>query len=346
VSENLPPVLAVEGLRVGYPGAGGRPNWAVDGVDLAISRGERVGIVGESGSGKSSLALSCLGLARGAVVRGTVAVEGVPFEPSLRAMRRVRGSVIGLVLQDPLSALNPVITLGRQLEEVLTVRGVSRSQARARAVELLDRVGVADAARRLNAYPREFSGGMRQRVVIAMALMAGPRLLIADEPTTALDVRNQQKVLDLLRELCDERQMALMLISHDIGVVSEIADRTVMFYAGRLVEEGATGPMLSRPAHPYTAGLIASRPRLTGPIPDRLPSIAGSPPRPGELAGQCRFSSRCRFAADVCRATEPELRIIGRDRHRVACHLAESIDPSAVPPPSGQDPAVRNGAPA
>jgi oligopeptide/dipeptide ABC transporter ATP-binding protein len=314
----------------------------VDGVDLAIQKGERVGIVGESGSGKSSLALACLGLARGAVVRGTVSVEGTALPPSLRGMRRVRGSVIGLVLQDPLSALNPVVTLGRQLEEVLTVRGVPRPEARVRAVELLDRVGIAGAAQRLHAYPREFSGGMRQRVVIAMALMAGPRLLIADEPTTALDVRTQQKVLDLLRELCDERQMALLLISHDIGVVSEIADRTVMFYAGRLVEEGPTGPMLTRPAHPYTAGLIASRPPLTGPVPDRLPSIGGTPPRPGELTGRCRFSPRCRWAADACRTSEPELRDIGRDRHQVACHLAEQIDPSRP----AADPAVPNGAPA
>ena len=304
------------------------PNWAVDGVDLAISRGERVGIVGESGSGKSSLALSCLGLARGAVVRGTVAVEGVPFEPSLRAMRRVRGSVIGLVLQDPLSALNPVITLGRQLEEVLTVRGVSRGQARARAVELLDRVGMADAARRLNAYPREFSGGMRQRVVIAMALMAGPRLLIADEPTTALDVRNQQKVLDLLRELCDERQMALMLISHDIGVVSEIADRTVMFYAGRPVEEGPTGPMLTRPAHPYTAGLIASRPP-----PDRLR------PRP---AAQHR---RDPAAAGRTGRAVPVLAPVPFRRRRVPGHRAGAARHRPRPPsrrlPSGRGRSIR-----
>jgi peptide/nickel transport system ATP-binding protein len=336
------PVLATSGLRVGYPGARGHLSWAVDGVDLSVQNGERVGIVGESGSGKSSLALACLGLARGAVVRGTVSVEGAVLPPTLRGMRRVRGSVIGLVLQDPLSALNPVIPLGRQLEEVLTARGVPRGQARARAVELLDRVGIAGAAQRLGAYPREFSGGMRQRVVIAMALMAGPRLLIADEPTTALDVRTQRKVLDLLRELCDERQMALLLISHDIGVVSEVADRTVMFYAGRPAEEGPTGPMLARPAHPYTAGLIASRPPLTGPLPGRLPSIGGTPPRPGELAGQCRFTPRCRFAADVCRTAEPPLRGIGRDRHQVACHLAGQIDPSR--PAAG--PAVRNGAPA
>jgi oligopeptide/dipeptide ABC transporter ATP-binding protein len=341
VTTGIPPVLALEGLRVGYPWAGGRVNWAVDGVDLTVAGGERVGVVGESGSGKSSLALASLGLARGAVVGGSVAVDGQTLTPSLRGMRRVRGSVIGLVLQDPLSALNPVITLGRQLEEVLTTRGVSRGRARAQAVELLDRVGVASAARRLDAYPHEFSGGMRQRVVIAMALMAGPRMLIADEPTTALDVRNQGKVLDLLRELCGERQMALLLISHDIDVVGEIAERTVMFYAGKIIEQGPTGPLLAGPAHPYTAGLIACRPRLTGPVPDRLPSIAGAPPRPGTLTGQCRFSPRCRFAEDVCRSSEPELRDIGGERHLVACHLAESLPLDRAPAATAQD-----GAPA
>jgi oligopeptide/dipeptide ABC transporter ATP-binding protein len=338
VTSNVPPVLALQDLRVGYPRADGRLNWAVDGVDLSIAGGERVGIVGESGSGKSSLALSCLGLARGAVVRGSVAVDGTSYRPSLKSMRRVRGSVVGLVLQDPLSALNPVITLGRQLEEVLTTRGVTRAKARAQAVELLDRVGVASAARRLDAYPREFSGGMRQRVVIAMALMAGPRLLIADEPTTALDVRNQQKVLGLLRELCEERQMALLLISHDIDVVGEIAERTVVFYAGQVVEQGPTASLLGQPAHPYTTGLIACRPRLTGPVPARLPSIAGIPPRPGELAGRCRFSPRCAFAEDVCRANEPALRDIGRERHLVACHLAEALE-QRVPATTAQDPA-------
>jgi len=335
VADDAPAVLAIEDLHVGYYGADGRLNWAVDGVDLSVSGGERVGIVGESGSGKSSLALGCLGLARGAVVRGTAVVDGVSYQPSLRSMRRVRGSVIGLVLQDPLSALNPVITLGRQLEEVLTTRGTRREQARANAVQLLDRVGVANAAKRLDAYPHEFSGGMRQRVVIAMALMAGPRMLIADEPTTALDVRNQQKVLDLLRELCDERQMALLIISHDIDVVAEISDRTVMLYAGRQIEHGPTGPLLARPAHPYTAGLIACRPRLTGPIPARLPSIAGYPPRPGEFEGCCRFSPRCTFAEDVCRASEPELRGIGREHHRVACHLAESLEHGDLVPAAG-----------
>ena len=346
MSENLPPVLAVEGLRVGYPGARGLPSWAVDGVDLAISRGERVGIVGESGSGKSSLALSCLGLARGAVVRGTVAVEGVPFEPSLRAMRRVRGSVIGLVLQDPLSALNPVITLGRQLEEVLTVRGVSRSQARARAVELLDRVGVADAARRLNAYPREFSGGMRQRVVIAMALMAGAAA--ADRRRADHRARRQKPAegpgpaAGAVRRAPDGADADQP--RHRCGQRDRRPDGHVL--CGPAGRGGPHRPDADPPRAP-----VHGRPDRQPSAPDRLhPGPAAQhrrlPPRPGELAGQCRFSPRCRFAADVCRATEPELRDIGRDRHRVACHLAESIDPSAAPPPSGQDSAVRNGAPA
>jgi oligopeptide/dipeptide ABC transporter ATP-binding protein len=174
-----------------------------------------------------------------------------------------------------------------------------------------------------------------------MALMAGPRLVIADEPTTALDVRNQQKVLDLLSELCDERQMALMLISHDIDVVAEVADRTVVLYAGRQIEHGPTAPVLAGPAHPYTAGLLACRPRLTGPIPERLTSIAGYPPRPGEIYGQCRFAPRCRFAVDTCHASEPELRDIGREEHRVACHLADSLDLGDLVPAAG----TQDGAP-
>lgn len=326
MSANPSEVLAIRGLRVGYPRDDGALSWAVDGVDLSVADGERVGVVGESGSGKSSLALSCLGLAPGAVVEGTVSVDGTSYRPSLKSMRTVRGSVVGLVLQDPLSALNPVIPLGRQLEEVLTTRKVPRAQARARAVALLDRVGVAAAAERLDAYPGEFSGGMRQRVVIAMALMAEPRMLIADEPTTALDVRTQQRVLELIRELCEEHRMALMLISHDIDVVAEIAERTLVFYAGRVVEQGPTTALLEHPRHPYSAGLIACRPRLTGPVPFRLPSVAGVPPRPGQLNGQCRFNPRCGFAEDVCRSSEPDLRDIGRQRHRVACHLAEALE--------------------
>lgn len=329
------PILAVEDLHVGYAKEDGQVTWAVDGVDLAVGAGERVGVVGESGSGKSSLALGCLGLARGARVRGTIVVDGVAYQPGLRSMRKVRGSVVGLVLQDPLSALNPVMTLGRQLEEVLTTRGSSRAVAQASAVRLLDRVGIARAAERLGSYPHEFSGGMRQRVVIAMALMASPRMLIADEPTTALDVRNQQKVLDLLCELCEERQMALMLISHDMGVVSSVADRTVVLYAGRQIEHGPTGSLLSHPAHPYTARLVACRPRLTGPVPDRLPTIPGYPPRPGEVRGRCRFSPRCEFAIDACQTSEPELRDIGRFQHRVACYRADSLKQGDVASAAG-----------
>jgi oligopeptide/dipeptide ABC transporter ATP-binding protein len=317
-------VLSIEHLRVGYRD-GRIIRWAVDGVDLSVRPRERIGILGESGSGKSSLALATLGLARSAVVRGSVTLAGTSYNPTLHSMRAVRGSLVGLVLQDPLSSLNPVVPLGRQLEEVLTTRGVRRDAARRRAVALLDRVGIARAAERLGSYPREFSGGMRQRVVIAMALMASPSLLIADEPTTALDLRTQLKVLDLLRELCDEQDMALMLISHDVSVIAELAHRTVVLYAGRMAETGRTGDTLERPAHPYTAGLLASRPLLEGPVPERLPTIRGYPPRPGDVEGRCRFSPRCEYVRRSCESVEPELREVAAGGRMAACHFAEGF---------------------
>ncbi len=317
-------VLSLEGLRVGYRAGARHIHWAVDGVDLAVAGRERVGIVGESGSGKSSLALAALGLARGAVVEGDVRVLGTAYRPSLRTMRAVRGSVIGLVLQDPLSSLNPVLPIGRQLDEVLTTRGVSRNKARERAVALLDRVGIADARSHLDSYPQEFSGGMRQRVVIAMALMGSPSLLIADEPTTACDLRTQLRVLTLLRELCDEQGMALVLISHDIGVIAEIAERVVVLYAGKVAETGSTGSLLEHPAHPYAEGLLASRPPLRGPLPERLPTIPGSPPRAGDLTGCCTFHPRCRYVTARCRGEEPALRVVA-DGRAAACHYSESL---------------------
>jgi len=328
-------VLGIDNLVVGYRDARGRIQRVVDDVTLSVGARERLGIVGESGSGKSSLALASLGLARGALVEGSVRVAGTRYQPSLRSMRSIRGSVIGLVLQDPLSALNPVVPIGQQLEEVLTARGSSRAVARERAVTLLDRVGVARARERLRAYPREFSGGMRQRVVIAMALMASPQVLIADEPTTALDLRTQRKVLDLLKQLCDEEEMALVMISHDIDVIADIAQRTVVLYSGQIVEEGSTSGLLDHPGHPYTAGLLASRPELEGPIPARLPSIVGSPPAPGSLTRCCRFFPRCSFAQAICREEEPALTAVGvvakRDgerterAHTSRCHFRAAM---------------------
>ena len=360
------PILTLEGLHVGYPDVQGGVRWAVEDVSLSVAPRDRVGIVGESGSGKSSLALASLGLAHGATVTGAVSILGRRYEPTLRGMRSIRGSVAGLVLQDPLSALNPVVPLGRQLEEVLVVRGVRRGAARARALELLDRVGVARAAERLHAYPHEFSGGMRQRVVIAMALMASPSLLVADEPTTALDLRTQRKVLDLILELCRERDMALVIISHDIDVIADMAERIVVLYAAQAVEFGVTGDVLRRPAHPYTAGLLASRADLEGPVPERLASISGSPPGPGNLSGCCRFAPRCDFATERCRAEAPGLRNVALQgplvpngpegaggEHLAACHFSEMFlkgeligmtSPEAVGPRAGAGPELGEGA--
>lgn len=302
---------------------------AVNGVSLAVEAGERVAIVGESGSGKSVTALSIMRLVdppAGRIVRGRVVLRGRDLlAMGERELRRVRGREIALVFQDPMSSLDPVFTIGDQLVETIRLhRPLGRREARRIAVESLEAVGIADAARRLDEYPHRFSGGMRQRVVIAIALSCNPSLLIADEPTTALDVTTQDQILELLAGLADERGMAVVLITHDLGVVAGFCERVNVMYAGRIVEAGSADDVFARPRHPYTWGLLGSVTRLDRPVAPRLPAIPGSPPSLVEPPPGCPFQPRCRFADDRSRAHVPLLREL-TPGHLVACHRAEEL---------------------
>jgi oligopeptide/dipeptide ABC transporter ATP-binding protein len=299
---------------------------AVDGVSFDVPRGRTVGLVGESGCGKSMTALSILGLVPlpGRIVAGEVLFEGrdlVRMSPG--GLRRVRGREVAMVFQEPMSSLNPVFTIGDQIVEVLRRGGeLSRKAARAEVVDLLRRVRIPDPHERVDSYPHELSGGMRQRAMIAMAIAARPKLLIADEPTTALDVTVQAQVLDLLRELQAELGMSVLLISHDLGVVAQLADEVVVMYAAKVVERAAVEELYARPLHPYTRGLFGSRPRLGAPRGERLNAIPGAVPRPGSLPPGCRFHPRCSLAIERCCRVEPALRPL-RPRHLVACDVVE-----------------------
>jgi oligopeptide/dipeptide ABC transporter ATP-binding protein len=301
--------LEVEGLATSFPVEGGRVA-VVDGVDLSVARGETLALVGESGCGKSVTALSILRLVpkpgrieRGRVRLGDREIQDLP----VTEMRRVRGREISMIFQEPQTSLNPVLAVGPQVVEAIRLheRG-SRAAARARAVELFERVRIPDAAARLDAYPHELSGGLKQRVMIAMALAARPKVLVADEPTTALDVTIQAQVLELLRELQRELGMAILLITHDLGVVNELADRVSVMYAGRIVEEGTRAEVLGGARHPYTQALLRSIPALAQ-RGARLAEIPGTVPSPGEWPPGCRFAPRCARAMEVCRARDPEV---------------------------------------
>jgi len=299
---------------------------AVDGVDLAIDRGETLGVVGESGCGKTVTALSVLKLIAtppGRIVAGQILWRGrdlVPLSPD--EMRSIRSKEIGIVFQEPMTSLNPVYTVGAQIAE--TVReheGLGRRAALEKAVEMLRLVHIPNAQRRVHDYPHQFSGGMRQRVMIAMALSCNPQLLIADEPTTALDVTIQAQILELIAEMKERFGMAVMLITHAMGVVAETAQRVVVMYAGKVVEEAPVGELFSRPRHPYTRGLIRSIPRIDrAGRKERLAAIAGVVPSLLEPPPGCRFAARCEFAMPVCTAATPPLRRIATD-HEVACVL-------------------------
>ena len=281
---------------------------AVRNVSFALERGETLGLVGESGCGKSITALSLMGLLpESATTTGSIRFDGQELTTQTDSqMCRIRGDRIGMIFQEPMTALNPVHSIGRQVSEPLRLhRGLSRAQARTEAIALLDRVGIPDAARRIDAYPHQFSGGQRQRVTIAMALACGPDLLIADEPTTALDVTIQKQILELIGELVAERGMALMLISHDLGVIAQNVARTLVMYGGAVVESGPTGSVFGNRMHPYTQGLFAARPGLSTPRGQRLVTIAGTVPELADLPSGCTFAGRCHLTLPECQAGAP-----------------------------------------
>jgi peptide/nickel transport system ATP-binding protein len=327
-----PPLLDIRGLKTHFATDDGMVQ-AVDGVDLAIGRGETVGVVGESGCGKTVTALSVLKLIAmppGRIVSGQILWEGrdlVPLPPD--AMNAIRSKEIAIIFQEPMTSLNPVFTVGEQIAEVVRRHeGLGRRAALDKAVEMLRLVQIPNPARRVRDYPHQFSGGMRQRVMIAMALSCNPKLLIADEPTTALDVTIQAQILELLGDLKTRFGMAVMLITHAMGVVAETAQRVVVMYAGKVIEEAPVAQLFAKPRHPYTQGLIRSIPRVdrAASHKTRLEAIAGVVPSPLDPPPGCRFAPRCRFAAAVCIEAVPPLRAI-ETGHQVACARAEALAP-------------------
>jgi oligopeptide/dipeptide ABC transporter ATP-binding protein len=305
-------LLEVENLTVSLPTPGGYRN-AVDGLSLSVAPGEVIGIAGESGSGKTMTALSLFGMApHGARVTGTARLDGTDLLALRgRALRDIRGRQVAMVSQDPSAALHPILTIGTQLTEHMRHHlGISKAEALARAAGLLETVRIPDPERALRSYPGQFSGGMRQRIAIAVALAAEPRLLVADEPTTALDVTVQAGILRLLDRLCAERDMAVIVITHDLGVMSALARRVYVMYAGRLAEAGPTGTLLTRPRHPYTRGLLDALPHPetadseAGRVP--LVPIAGTPPSLGAVPDGCPFHPRCAHAVPACATTRPD----------------------------------------
>jgi oligopeptide/dipeptide ABC transporter ATP-binding protein len=313
------PLLEIAGLTVRFRTERGAFA-AVDGLDLRVARGEFLGIVGESGSGKSVTARAIMGLVRqpGRIAGGSIRFDGEELVGRSDAeLQRLRGKRMAMIFQEPMSSLNPVFTVGEQIAEVVRLHDrLPRAAAWTRAIEMLARVGIPAAAERAAAYPHQLSGGMRQRVMIAMALACDPELLIADEPTTALDVTIQAQILDLLRRLRDELGLTVLLITHDLGVIAEQADRVAVMYAGRVIEEAPTGPLFAQPMHPYTRGLLDSIPELDRSV-EELPAIEGTVPAPLALPPGCRFAPRCRFAEPACDESDPPLRPVGL--RRFAC---------------------------
>ncbi len=317
------PLLSVRDLVVQFPTRKGVLT-AVDGVSFDIQRGEVLGVVGESGAGKSMTGAAIIGLIEppGRIASGQVLLDGERIDNlSVNQMRRVRGKKVGVVFQDPLTSLNPLYTVAQQLvETVRTHLPLSEKQAREHALALLDEVGIPAAKRRMDDYPHQFSGGMRQRVVIALALAAEPELVIADEPTTALDVSVQAQIIDVLKRLCSERGAAVMLITHDMGVIAETADRVAVMYAGRVAEIGPVRDVVQHAKHPYTQGLMGSIPTLAHDS-DRLVQIHGSMPRLIDIPPGCAFNPRCEHAFDRCRRERPSP--IQEGDRAVACWLSD-----------------------
>ncbi|NTE65097.1 ABC transporter ATP-binding protein [Agrobacterium tumefaciens] len=319
-------LVRIEKLSVGF-----REGMAVCGIDLVVHRGETVGLIGESGSGKSVTWLGVLGLLPPtAALSGRVLLDGQQIlGASADSLSRIRGKRIAMIFQDAASALNPVHTVGRQVVEALRLhRGMEGAAARAEAKRLFDLVGIPDAQRRLKSYPHELSGGQNQRVMIAMALAGQPDLLIADEPTTALDVTIQAQILDLLRDVQRETGMALVFISHDLGVIAKVCSRAYVMYAGRIVEAAHVRELFTRPRHPYTRGLLGALPRLDGPL-QRLAAIPGTVPGANARLAGCDFAPRCTSSKDVCGHTLPEL-IDRGDERLVACLCADHSELAEV----------------
>ncbi len=317
-------LLAVQDLRVAFPGPGSTVTHPVDGVSFTLERGKTLALVGESGCGKSLTSLALLRLVPepGRIAGGSIRLDGEELTSlTERDMRAIRGGRIGMVFQDPMTSLNPVLRAGDQIAEAVRAhKAVSRSAARDRALALLTEVGIPDPARRLDEYPHQLSGGMRQRVMIAIALAAEPAILIADEPTTALDVTVQAQILELLERLQAERQMAILLISHDLGVVAGRADHVSVMYAGQVIESEPTEQLFAAPAHPYTQGLFASVPSMTGPR-GRLTPIRGNVPSPGAWPTGCRFAPRCPERFERCDAMPPLFPV--SPEHASRCWLSE-----------------------
>jgi oligopeptide/dipeptide ABC transporter ATP-binding protein len=320
------PLLSVDGLRVGFATEDGRVQ-AVDGVSFELEPGEVLAIVGESGSGKSVTAQTIIGLTRGpnSRIEGSVKLSGEELtSQSESELQKIRGSKIAMIFQDPMTSMNPVYTVGKQIIEAMRAHdhSIGKKAGHQRAIELLEAVGIPDADRRVDAYPHEFSGGMRQRAMIAMGLALEPSVLIADEPTTALDVTIQAQILDLIQDLNTSRGLATILITHDLGVVAEIADRVLVMYGGKVVEQGTLDDIFYDPQHPYTWGLLGSLTRIDQPRPHRLPQISGAPPSLLNLPTGCAFRPRCPHEFGKC-AQVPGLdaRLPADPKHRDRCWL-------------------------
>ncbi len=329
----MPPLLDIRDLQTEFRTGSGILR-AVDGISYTVEAGETVAIVGESGSGKSVGAMSLLRLIPeppGRITGGEVLFAGrdllkLPEE----ALRQVRGGEIGMIFQEPMTSLNPVLTIGRQITEVLEQhRGADSAAARQRAEQLLDLVGIADPTRRLKQYPHQLSGGMRQRIMIAIALTCEPKLVIADEPTTALDVTIQSQILELMKELTLRLDIALIIITHNLGVVARYASRVNVMYAGRIVEAGSAAAIYHNPHHPYTIALLRSVPRLDRPRQMRLDPIEGQPPDLTRLDNGCAFRPRCRFAVSSCADARPGLAPVGEGGHVAACFRAHEVTTEA-----------------
>lgn len=320
------PIIEVKDLSVGFDTPHGHVQ-AVDNVSWSVRRGETLGIIGESGSGKSVGLETIMGLITSppATISGQVFLDGKDILAMSRRRRRaLRGDKMSMIFQDAMAALNPSLTIGTQVSEVYRIRrGVSKEKALNKAVELMDQVKIPSARERLNDYPHQFSGGMCQRVMIAMALAMDPEVLIADEPTTALDVTVQRQIMDLLKEVREDRGMSLILVTHDLGVVAETADHAIVMYSGRVAESASLTDLFRRPSHPYTRALLSAIPRVDS-RGGRLEAIAGTPPTLSNIPSGCAFRTRCTFAQPECAREQPILKAMAKGHH-AACHFAEEV---------------------